>query len=210
MAVSTNIALPEELVTAIREVYRPAELDVTSEPRREEDPKGLDYQSCWLGLNGCTVAFRVAKTTPDRPGHFVTMWKRPSLGSEIVPLDSSDGIDFVVVSVNSQGSSGKSYRGQFVFNKHVLIEQGIMSQDTKPGKLAFRVFPPWSEDLALESIAASQKASLTIKKTQYMSKSAMKTQNWQLKYFFPIAEDGLANVAQVKRLFSHASLENKS
>ena len=154
--------------------------------------------------------FGLQKSTPDRPGHFITLWKRPSLGSEIVPLDSSDGIDFVVVSINGQGHSGKSYRGQFVFNKHVLTEQGIMSQDTKPGKLAFRVFPPWSEDLALESIAASQKASLTIKKTQYMSKSAMKTQNWQLKYFFPIAEDGLANVAQVKKLFSHASLENKS
>ncbi len=49
-----------------------------------------------------------------------------------------------------------------------------MSQDTKLGKLAFRVFPPWSEDLALESIAASQQKSLTIKKTQRMSKSAMK------------------------------------
>ena len=201
MTVFRNNGLPEELVTAIRDIYIPAKLDVTTEPRREADPKGLDYQACWLGLNGCTVAFRVAKTTPDRPGHFVTLWKRPSLGSEIVPLDSTDGTDFVVVSVDSQGECGKSYRGQFVFNKKVLIEQGIMSRDTKPGKLAFRVFPPWSEDLALESILESQKKSLTIKKTQYMSKSAMKTQNWQLKYFFPIAADGLANVAQVKKLF---------
>lgn len=201
MTVYRNNALPAELLTAILDIYMPAKLDVTTAPCRDDDPKGLDYHSCSLGLNGCTVAFRVAKTTPDRPGHFVTLWKRPNAGAEIVPLNSVDGPDFVVVSVNSQGKCGKLYRGQFVFNKKVLIEKSIMSHDKKPGKLAFRVFPPWSEDLAQESISESRKKSLTIKKTQHMSKSAMKTQNWQLKYFFPIATDGLADVAQVKKLF---------
>ncbi len=206
MTVLRDSSPPGELVSAIRDIYTPAKLNVTTEPRRETDPRGLEYHSCWFELNGSTVAFRKAKTTPDRPGHFVTLWKRPNAGSEIMPFTSTDKMDYVVVSVNSLGQSGKSYRGQFIFNKQVLINHGIISQDTKPGKLAFRVFPPWSESIAHESIVESQKKSLTIKKFQHMSKSAMQTQTWQLRYFLPIAADGTANVLLVQKLFGEGSL----
>ena len=206
MAVSDTDELPEELLAAIRDIYTPSQLAVTTQPCREADPKGYVYQSCSFGLNGRSVAFRVAKTTLDRPGHFVTLWKRSSDGTVIVPFDSSDSTDFVVVCVESHRKCGKSYRGQFVFSKKILIEKGIMSCNSKPGKLAFRVFPPWSEDLAIESILELQKKSAPIKKTQYLSKSAIKSQNWQLDCFFPIAADGSANVAQVRKLFDISEL----
>lgn len=52
--------------------------------------------------------------------------------------------------------------GKFVFPKDVLLEQGILKHHHQPGKMAFRVYPTWD--------------SVT-------SKQAMKTKQWQSRYF---------------------------
>ena len=152
-----STSLPDELTTAIRERYEPADLVLTDRPRREAE--SADYGACRFGLDGHQVAFRVARTTPTKIGQFVTLWKREAPDAEIAPLDAADGVDLVIVSVADPG-----HRGQFVFDRQALIEHGVFSVDGKGGKRALRVYPPWSKPIA---------------------KDAMRTQQWQLRYFLP-------------------------
>lgn len=152
-----STSLPDELTTAIRERYEPADLVLTDRPRREAE--SADYGACRFGLDGHQVAFRVARTTPTKIGQFVTIWKREAPDAEIAPLDAADGVDLVIVSVADAG-----HRGQFVFDRQGLIEHGVFSVDGKGGKRALRVYPPWSKPIA---------------------KDAMRTQQWQLRYFLP-------------------------
>lgn len=165
--------LPHDLVTAIRDVYEPAGMVVTDGARRETESS--EYGACRLRLDGREVVFRVAKTTPTKLGQFVTMWKRATPESEIAPLDVSDGIAFVVVSVFDA-----TRRGQFVFNQRVLADEGVMSRGSAGGKRAIRVYPPW--------------VTLT-------AKEAIRTQRWQVTRFLPLARDGTADPAQVRQRF---------
>jgi hypothetical protein len=71
-----------------------------------------------------------------------------------------------------------------VFPQRALLENGVISSGGKGGKRALRVYPPW--------VAARVDA-------------AIRTQRWQLRYFFPIAEDGSADPVLVRRLFSTVS-----
>jgi len=67
-----------------------------------------------------------------------------------------------------------------VFPKSVLIEKGILSTSKKDGKRGFRVYPIWDKTI---------------------SQQAVKTQNWQLNYFFEVIEDLDFNL--VKKLYSN-------
>ena len=156
--------LPPELMTIIQDIYEPAGLQVTVSAKCENE--GAGYGACRLGLNGFNVAFRIAKITPKKLGQFVTVWKRPTPNDPIIPLDTSDDLDFVIVSAIDGAN-----RGQFIFDQKILVNQGIMSHRGKGGKLAFRVYPPWTKPEA---------------------KAAIKTQQWQLQYFFLHTPDEIA------------------
>jgi hypothetical protein len=165
--------LPQELITAIGQVYKPAGMTLTQEAQRE--PESAEYEACRLGLDDHEVVFRVAKTTPTKIGQFVTLWKRPTPVSEIAPFDTGDGITFVVVNV-----ADDTHRGQFVFDQKILAAKGVMSIDGVGGKRAIRVYPPWARPVA---------------------KQAIRTQQWQLKYFLALEQNGSADADQVRRLF---------
>jgi hypothetical protein len=165
--------LPCELITAIEHVYKPAEMRLTAAPLRETESS--EYGASRFGLDGHAVVFRVAKTTPSKVGQFVTIWKRPISGGVISPLDIADGVAFVVVSV-----CNATHRGQFVFDQKILVAQGIMSINGKGGKRAIRVYPPWVKPIA---------------------KAAVRTQQWQLRYFLPLEQSVSADAMRVRRLF---------
>ena len=148
--------IPLELTRLIQNVYEPAGLKITSPIECETE--SIEYGACRFGLNGFNIVFRTAKITPKKPGQFVTLWKRPTPSSPIIPLDISDNIDFVIVSVTEN-----VYHGQFIFSQKTLVNQGILSHKDQGGKLAFRVYPSW---VKLEA------------------KAAIKTQQWQLQDFF--------------------------
>ncbi len=167
-------SLPHHLSSAIKNVYKPALLDITEEPLFEAESS--EYGACRFGLADYSVAFRVAKTTPTKVGQFVTTWKRPKSGDHILPLDDNDEVDFLIVSVFDE-----THRRQFIFSKRLMIKKGIMSIRGRGGKLAFRVYPPWTNPRA---------------------KAAIKTQSWQLKHFLPIKQDGTADSRQVHQLFT--------
>ncbi|PPJ49118.1 hypothetical protein C0075_00615 [Rhizobium sp. KAs_5_22] len=163
-----------QLNDAIRDVYAPTGMKVTHPAQPEAE--SAEYGACRVGLDGYTVAFRVAKTTPTKIGQFVTIWKRPTPDGEIAPLDITDDVQFVVISV-----AGAVHRGQFIFNQKILLAKGIMSRNGKGGKRAIRVYPPWSTPTA---------------------KDAIRTQQWQTQHFLPLAADGTAESSElVRKLF---------
>lgn len=165
-------ALPHDLVQAMHGLYRSAGVETTCAPQRE--PESGEYGACRLGLDGRAVVFRVAKTTPTKIGQFVTIWKRPTPSDEIAPLDSSDGVDVVIVSV-----ANATHSGQFVFDRNALLRHGVMSRDDQGGKRAIRVYPPWSKPVA---------------------KDAIKTQQWQLRYFVAVTPQDVNAAERLRKL----------
>jgi len=196
-----RLAIPNSLQVEIEYVFAPCGISLTQLPEVEADPKGREYGATRLHLNDRKVAYRIAKISPDRPGHFVTMWKRPRPGAEIIPFSTDANIEYLIVSCFAQGESGDGHRGMFIFTKDVLVTKGLMSSAGKQGKLATRIFPPWSESLAKESVSRTLASGGTPKKNQYFTSSARKTQKWQLQSFVPIDLVGGFDQDALKRLF---------
>lgn len=144
-----------------------------SQPKPEAESS--EYQAYNFKVNNKTVQYRHAKITPTKVGQFVTIWKREGKKA-IQPYDISDNIDLFVVTVKT-----KNHLGQFVFPKAVLLKQGVFSVNSKGGKRAIRVYPPWD-------------------KTE--SKQAQKNQNWQLEFFAEIPKNKLIDIQKFKSLYS--------
>lgn len=161
--------IPYHLELAMQ-VYQAVGMVVTKQPVRELESK--EYGSCRFELDRKAIVFRVTKITPIKVGEFVTIWKRSN--EIILPLDSSDPVDFVVINTNDE-----QHNGQFIFNKETLIKRGIMSNCGKKGKMAIRVYPPWTNPTV---------------------KQAIKTQQWQLNHFFSF--DSLGEENRIIRFFS--------
>jgi len=138
------------------EVYQKCSLDISD---FKLEPESKKYDACQFTLNGRKVISRTAKITPKKIGQFVTCWKRNGKGV-IEPFKETDNIDFYVVNVRTENELG-----QFVFPKSLLREKGILSTKKRDGKRAFRVYPIWE----------------IVK-----NKQAIRTQNWQLNYFYKI------------------------
>ena len=134
--------------------------------------EGKEYDACRFELNGMKIISRSSKITPKKIGQFVTFWKRNEKGIT-EPYNIADQIDFYVINVKTENNFG-----QFVFPKSELINKGIISTERKDGKRGFRVYPKW--DIA-------------------ENKQAIKTQEWQLKYFYEINK--LTNLSFVKELY---------
>lgn len=145
------IEIPSDLFL-LKEIYEKCNFKVSEIISEKES---TEYSAYDLKINSLSVKFRTSKITPTKTGQFVTLWKRIENGP-IAPFDSSDKIDFVIVSCRNNENFG-----QFIFPKSELIKKGIFT-DEKEGKRAIRVYPPWN-------IATNNQAK--------------KTQEWQLKYF---------------------------
>ena len=140
----------------------------------EKEKESAEYGAYSFTVNEKSIVFRVAKITPTKIGQFVTLWKRIDKGP-IQPLNFTDAIDFIVISVRKD-----KLLGQFVFPKSVLCEKGIISTTAKEGKRAIRVYPTWDEAT---------------------SKQAQKTQQQQLDYFLEVPSVEAVNLENVKRLY---------
>lgn len=134
----------------------------------QRDTESQDYEACHFVLNDKLIVFRKAKITPTKIGQFVTIWKRPSVDAEIMPFDSSDELDFMIIHCEDMSLDGVLRCGQFIFPKDVLVKHTVMSQNGLGGKRGFRVYPNWVTPIA---------------------KQAIKTQNWQSKYFIECSYD---------------------
>ena len=139
------------------------------------EPESADYAGYTFLLNGKYVRYREAHITPTKTGQFVTLWKRSSKGP-IEPFSLSDPLDLVLISTRNQ-----EQWGLFVFPKSILHQKGVVSDGTKEGKRALRVYPPW--DTATNS-------------------QAKKTQQWQLDYFLEIKKESPIDFNRARRLLS--------
>ncbi|MBT2385869.1 MepB family protein [Streptomyces sp. ISL-11] len=163
--------IPRDLLAAKELLYDPSGF-VCSQPVPEAE--SAEYGACELTLDGLSVRFRVAKTTPTKVGQFVTVWKR-SEGGPIQPFDAGDPVDLFVISTRE----GRQF-GQFVFPRDVLRERGIMSSDGVGGKRAFRVYPPW---------------------VTTTNRQAGSTQSWQSRYFLRLPENEPVDTARAHALY---------
>ncbi len=161
-----------ELISALENLYKPAGITVTAQPLRETE--SVEYEACRLSFDGKIVLFRKAKITPKKIGQFVTLWKRTTKKSEIAPFDETDEIEWVIIRV-----SEKTHNGHFLFNQKILLEKDIFSANGTGGKRALRVYPPWNPPTSAQ---------------------ALKTQKWQLQYFFSLNDNPLSIIKQIKKL----------
>jgi len=165
-------AIHQDLLETKNRIYTPCGLECSLP---EKEAESAEYGAYNFDLNGLSIKYRVAKITPTKVGQFVTLWKRIGNGP-ILPYDSSDPIDFFVVSVRKE-----EHFGQFIFPKSVLADQAVLSIDKKGGKRAIRVYPPW--DITL-------------------NRQAQKTQKWQIAYFLDMSQNKEIDFKRVQMLYS--------
>lgn len=152
------------------EIYDKCNLQISN---FEPETESEEYDASRFELNGLKIISRLAKQTPKKVGQFVTFWKRNESGV-IEPFHKTDQIKFFVINI----ASGDR-KAQFVFPETILRKQGIIATESKEGKRGFRVYPEWE-------------------KTD--NKQAIKTQSWQLDYFYEINDN--TDLEKVKLLYS--------
>ncbi|MEU3463255.1 MepB family protein [Streptomyces sp. NPDC006733] len=138
------------------------------------EAESAEYAAHRFTLDGLTVRFRAARTTPTKAGQFVTVWKRSPAGP-IQPFDAADPVDLFVISTRDDDRFG-----QFVFPKDALRWHGVVSVNGSGGKRAFRIYPPW--------VAPA-------------GRQASTTQAWQLGFFLPLHEAGPIDLARARELY---------
>ena len=167
----TSPTIYKDLLITKELIYDHCGLKFTSLVKEVES---TEYGAATFQLNGVSITFRNAKTTPTKTGQFVTLWKRIDQGP-IQPFDLTDPIDLVIINTRKDNCLG-----QFVFPKSVLCERGVITTSKKEGKRAIRVYPPWD---------------------QANNTQAQNTQKWQLDYFLEIPSDKPINIDRVKLLY---------
>ncbi len=153
-------------------------------------PQNSKYEALEFSIDNKKVIYRKGKLTPDRAGNFLSIWKRPDENSteprRIMPYDKND-LDYLFVEVNDYESSK---RGMFIFPLPVLVNKKVITSDKAKGKMAFRVFPPWT----------SSRGEL---KTKLFSNSAKKTQLWQSEYFLWIEDNKILDFEKFTKIFGN-------
>ncbi|MFF1906945.1 MepB family protein [Kitasatospora sp. NPDC058218] len=138
------------------------------------EAESAEYAAHTFTLDGLSVRFRAARTTPTKVGQFVTVWKR-SPGGPIQPFDAADPVDLFVI-----GTRDRHHVGQFVLPVDALRRHGVVSVDGSGGKRAFRVYPPW---------------------VTTTNRQAGSAQAWQLEHFLLLPEDGPVDRVRARELY---------
>lgn len=123
-----------------------------------------DYGAATCEVGGLTVRLRSGRVTPTKAGLFVAHWRRAVDGST-EPFDAEGSADLLVVTAVDGDQVGA-----FLFPRRTLLDQGILSGATAPGRRGFRLYPPWS---------------LTT------SAQARRTQRWQDEFFVTLPLTGV-------------------
>ena len=114
------------------------------------------YEGLTFNLSDETYRSRLAKKTPNKKGYFVVFWEKDAQNKN-QPYAFESAPDQLIVLVLDDKK-----QGIFLFPKKVLLEQGILTNQTSKGKMGIRVYPTWESEL---------------------NTSAQRTQKWQAVYF---------------------------
>ncbi|MBE0406089.1 MepB family protein [Psychrobacter sp. AOP22-C1-22] len=157
-------------------IYKPNQLTAASaveEKQNSEYAAGRFELSCKSAIR--TVRFRVAKQTPSKVGQFVTFWEKDDEGAN-QPFQYNESPDLLVITTFKDDNT----LGQFVFPKDILLKNNILKSHSTKGKMGIRVYPSWDKPT---------------------SKTAIRTQNWQLDYFFTVADTRVLPSAKILELY---------
>ncbi|MFI5983776.1 MepB family protein [Streptomyces sp. NPDC051555] len=138
------------------------------------EAEGAAYAAHVFTLDGLSIRFRAAKTTPTKVGQFVTVWKRSPAGP-IQPFDVTDAVDLFVISARDH-----RHFGQFVLPMDALRRHDVVSEGGSGGKRAFRVYPPW---------------------VTTTNRQAGSAQAWQLDFFLHLDQGGPVDLARARKLY---------
>ncbi|GBX15538.1 MATE family multidrug efflux pump protein [Staphylococcus aureus] len=122
-----------------------------------EEKYNQDYEALTFSFKEETYQSRLAKKTPTKSGYFVTCWTKDE-DNYNRPYKIEEFADYLIVAVIDD-----ELNGYFLFTRELLVEKGILASSKYQGKMAFRVYPKWCNQL---------------------NKTAGQTQKWQCKYFF--------------------------
>ena len=122
----------------------------------ELDPYNQEYEGFDFSVSQTRYRSRLAKKTPKKAGYFLAIWEKNSENKN-TPFSAETFPDYLIVNIIDD-----ERKGQFIFPKRVLQQQGILSSPAQLGKMAFRVYTRWDQDL---------------------NSSATKTAKWQIPYF---------------------------
>ncbi|MEZ8725169.1 MepB family protein [Vibrio cyclitrophicus] len=151
-------------------------------------PQNSKYEALEFSIDGKKILYRKGNVTPDRPGNFLSIWKRPDENStdprRTMPYEEHD-LDYLFVKVSD---CDISKRGIYIFPLTVLVNKGVVTSNKAKGKMAFRVFPPWT----------SSRGEL---KSKVFSDSAKKTQRWQSNFFLWIEDNEIVDLDKFNNIF---------
>ena len=189
-----SINYRNEFDLLLSKAFFPAGYEITKSLELDGIPESSQYEGLVFSINDKSIVSRKGNVTPDRPGAFLAIWKRPFSEKENKPIPlQSDDLDYLFVQVEEHSnitSTEKSINtlksGMFIFPVSLLVKKSIVSSETSKGKTGFRVFPPWSEDRG-------------VVRTNVFSESGKKTQRWQLPYFVEI-NDGFIDAKQLNKI----------
>lgn len=177
LAWSDASLIHDELAAAKTLVYDPCGF-VCSLPIPEAESAA--YAAYRFTVDGLSIRFRAAKTTPTKIGQFVTVWQRTA-GGPIRPFDAADPVDLIVVSARHH-----HHVGQFVFPMDVLRHQDVVSTNGSGGKRGFRVYPPW---------------------VTTTNRQAGTAQAWQVRHFLSLGQDGGLDSVRARALYGPVKID---
>lgn len=103
--------------------------ELTSPVVLDRHPQNSKYKALEFSINGRKILYRNGNVTPDRPGNFLSIWKRSGENSvepkKNMPYEEHD-LDYLLVEVSDLETSK---RGIFIFPLSVLLNKGIVTSD---------------------------------------------------------------------------------
>lgn len=186
-----------ELTTLLQTSFASLGYKLPSADELVSHDHNAQYHGYAFTLNQKRIIYRKAKVTPDRPGAFLALWKRPADCSNSKPIPFTNEFDYLLVAVSSDGLTSSnnqvanSQSGLFIFPVELLVKKGIVTGTNRKGKTAFRVFPPWSESRALSGSGV-------------FSNAAKSTQRWQCDYFLQLDQYGLVDLIKLNKILANA------
>ena len=157
-------------------IYKPNQFTIKSihEERQNSDYAAGTFELATKRATK-TIRFRVAKITPNKIGQFVTFWEKDTNGIN-QSYEYNEAPDLLIITVFKDNDTF----GQFLFPKDVLLNKNILRSETTKGKMGIRVYPSWDKPA---------------------NKTAIKTQEWQLRYFFVVTDRNALPIEQIISLY---------
>ncbi|WP_162849130.1 MepB family protein [Haploplasma axanthum] len=121
-----------------------------------------DYEGFVFESLNRTYRSRLCKKTPKKVGYFVAIWEKDS-NNKNTAFSSEDNVDAYIINIIDENR-----KGYFLFPKDILISKKILKDKNQNGKMAFRVYPSWINEL---------------------NDTAKKTKEWQNKYFIDLSNN---------------------